>query len=83
LGSAALDLAYVAAGRLDGYWESRLHPWDVAAGTLLVREAGGRVSNYADEQLPVPYIGLVASNGLLHPEMLTVLREGDSAPRPA
>jgi myo-inositol-1(or 4)-monophosphatase len=83
LGSAALDLAYVAAGRLDGYWETTLNPWDVAAGVLMVREAGGRATNYNDEELPVPYIGLVASNTLLHQEMLRVIREGDAAPRPA
>ncbi|HKZ70402.1 MAG TPA: inositol monophosphatase family protein [Anaerolineales bacterium] len=82
LGSAALDLAYVAAGRIDGYWESRLNLWDVAAGVLMVREAGGRISNYADEPLPIPNIGLVASNGLIHQEMLTVIREGEAAPKP-
>jgi myo-inositol-1(or 4)-monophosphatase len=83
LGSAAIDLAYVAAGRLDGYWEGRLSPWDVAAGALLVREAGGRVTNYADEAVPVPDTGLVASNGIIHQEMLTVIHQGDSAPKPA
>ncbi|MBM4424050.1 MAG: inositol monophosphatase [Chloroflexi bacterium] len=82
LGSAALDLAYVAAGRLDGYWESWLSPWDVAAGTLMVREAGGRVTNFDDVPVPVPNIGLVASNGLIHSEMLTVIREGENAPKP-
>lgn len=83
LGSAALDLAYVAAGRLDGYWESILHPWDVAAGILLLREAGGRATNYDNEELPLPYINLVASNGLIHQEMLTVLKLGDAAPKPS
>ncbi len=83
LGSAALDLAYVAAGRLDGYWEGHLNPWDVAAGTLLLREAGGRATNQEDEEVPVPYINLVASNGRIHQEMLTVLKLGDAAPRPA
>ena len=82
LGSAALDLAYVSAGRLEGYWESWLNPWDVAAGVLMVREAGGRVTNYDDQPIPVPNTGLVASNGLIHAEMLTVIREGDNAPRP-
>lgn len=82
LGSAALDLAYVAAGRFDGYWEGRLNPWDVAAGTLMVREAGGRVTNYDDEPIPVPNLGLAASNGVIHREMLTVIREGENAPRP-
>ncbi len=82
LGSAALDLAYVAAGRLDGYWESWLNPWDIAAGVLMVREAGGRVTDYADQPMPIPHLGSVASNGLIHAEMLTVIREGDAAPRP-
>jgi len=82
LGSAAIDLAYVAAGRLDGYWEGRLNPWDVAAGALLVREAGGRVTNYDDETVPVPHLRLVASNGLIHSEMLQVIHEGENAPRP-
>jgi len=82
LGSAALDLAYVAAGRLEGYWESRLNPWDVAAGVLMVREAGGRVTDYADQPVPIPTLSLVASNGLIHNDMLTVIREGDRAPRP-
>jgi fructose-1,6-bisphosphatase/inositol monophosphatase family enzyme len=82
LGSAALDLAYVAAGRFDGYWETRLNPWDVAAGVLMVREANGRVTDYDDDPVPVPTTGLVASNGLIHAEMLAVIRMGDSAPRP-
>jgi myo-inositol-1(or 4)-monophosphatase len=83
LGSAALDLAYVACGRLDGYWEGSLHPWDVAAGVLMVREAGGIVTNYANESVPVPYAeGLLASNGIIHEEMLRVIREGDKAPKP-
>jgi myo-inositol-1(or 4)-monophosphatase len=82
LGSAAIDLAYVAAGRLDGYWEGRLNPWDVAAGTLLVREAGGRVTDYAGAPIPVPHTGLVASNGVSHAEMLDVIRDGENAPRP-
>ena len=47
LGSAALDLCYVAAGRFDGFWEEQLHPWDMAAGALIVEEAGGRVTDYA------------------------------------
>ncbi len=82
LGSAALDLAYVAAGWLDGYWEFRLKPWDIAAGVLLVREAGGRVTDHGDQPVPVPHTDLLATNGLIHDEMLTVLREGDNAPRP-
>ncbi len=73
-GSAALDLCYVAAGRIDGYWERKLHAWDVAAGILLVEEAGGRVS---DEQGgPVDRSGreLVATNGPLHAALLEKVR---------
>jgi myo-inositol-1(or 4)-monophosphatase len=73
-GAAALDLAYVAAGRLDGYWEMKLKPWDVAAGTLLVTEAGGRVSNQAGERYSIYDNRIVASNGVIHEEMLAVLR---------
>jgi myo-inositol-1(or 4)-monophosphatase len=74
-GSAALDLCYVAAGRIDGYWERKLHAWDVAAGILLVEEAGGRVS---DEQGgPVDRSGreLVATNGPLHASLLEKVRK--------
>ncbi len=74
-GSAALDLAYVAAGRLDGYWELKLSPWDVAAGTLLVLEAGGRVTDFSwgDDYV---YSGeVVASNGRIQSEMLSTLAE--------
>ena len=81
-GSAALDLAYVAAGRLDGYWEMRLKPWDMAAGLLLVTEAGGRVSDYAGGSEMLARAHVVASNGLIHDEMLRVIREGDAAPHP-
>lgn len=65
-GSAALDLAYVAAGRLDGFWERGLKPWDLAAGKLLVEEAGGRVTGY--EMAPFDLFSgkIVASNGVLH-----------------
>lgn len=82
LGSAALDLAYVAAGRFDGYWEFRLNPWDIAAGALMVREAGGRVTDADDQIVPVPHAAVVASNGLIHEQMLAVLRDGEAAPRP-
>jgi len=76
LGSAALDLCYVAAGRLDGYWEKDLKTYDVMAGILLVREAGGRVSDYVGGERPqLQERGrYVASNGLVHAEMLAVLR---------
>lgn len=72
-GAAALDLAYVAAGRLDGYWECKLKPWDVAAGMLLVTEAGGRVTNHAGEDYSVYDHRILASNGLIHDEMVAVL----------
>jgi len=73
LGSAALDLAYVAAGRFDGFWESSLHAWDVAAGALLVEEAGGVVSDF--QGAPFDSFGrqLLASNGVIHPEMVQIL----------
>ncbi|HJV64767.1 MAG TPA: inositol monophosphatase family protein [Geomonas sp.] len=72
-GAAALDLAYVAAGRLDGYWECKLKPWDVAAGSLLVSEAGGEVTNYAGLPYSIYDHRIVASNGRVHQEMLEVL----------
>jgi myo-inositol-1(or 4)-monophosphatase len=72
MGAASLDLAFTAAGRLDAFWELHLEPWDVAAGTLLVREAGGCVSDFGgDEGLDAVLHGrnVVASNGLLHGHM--------------
>jgi len=73
-GSAALNLAYLAAGRFDGFWELKLHPWDVAAGLLLVEEAGGRASDLAGGPPPRSGIELVASNGRIHQAMLEILR---------
>ena len=75
VGSAALDLAYVACGRFDGFWEIHLSPWDVAAGMLLIEEAGGRLSDLAGGPPPASGEQLVASNGPLHPALLEVLRE--------
>ena len=75
-GAAALDLAYVAAGRLDGFWECKLKPWDVAAGKLLIEEAGGRVTGYGGEAYSVYDHRILASNGLIHDEMAEVLRRG-------
>ena len=74
-GSAVLDLAAVAAGRLDAYWELRLGPWDVAAGMVLVEEAGGRVTDPAGAPVDLNAPAVVASNGLIHDEILQVLRE--------
>lgn len=73
-GSAALDLCYVAAGRFDGFWEPGLHAWDVAAGLLVVEEAGGLTSDYRGEPASLDAAQLVASNGKIHAEMLDVLR---------
>ena len=72
-GSTAISLAYVAAGRFDGFWESDVHPWDSAAGILLVREAGGRVTDYAGRPATADTPHLVASNGRLHPLMLRIV----------
>lgn len=69
-GAAALDLAFVADGAFDGYWEQRLKSWDIAAGVLLVAEAGGRVTNYAGHPIGVDPSHVVASNGLVHDELL-------------
>lgn len=79
-GAAALDLAYVAAGRLDGYWECKLNPWDVAAGKLLLEEAGGAVTNHAGEPYSITDHRILASNGLIHQEMLAVLADTKSHP---
>lgn len=77
-GSAALDMAWLAAGRADGFWEFSLSPWDVAAGWLLVREAGGVVSDFSGrpwKTMPEMGAQTLASNGLLHAEMLRLLRK--------
>jgi len=75
IGSAALDLAYVACGRFEGYWELGLSPWDVAAGSLLVQEAGGRISDFSGGAQAVWHGNVVASNGALHAMMLQVTRD--------
>jgi myo-inositol-1(or 4)-monophosphatase len=72
-GSAALDLCYVACGRFDGFWELKLHAWDVAAGILLVEEAGGRVTDLAGGPPPASGREIAASNGAIHDELLRVL----------
>lgn len=72
-GSAAMDLAYVSCGRLDGFWELKLKPWDQGAGMLLVREAGGRVSNIHGEPTDVYTRSVLATNGLLHDTLIEVL----------
>jgi myo-inositol-1(or 4)-monophosphatase len=74
LGSAAIDLCYVAAGRLDAFWERDLKPWDIAAGALIVSEAGGQLTNMSGAPFTSRGQNVVASNGLLHPAMLEVIR---------
>jgi myo-inositol-1(or 4)-monophosphatase len=74
-GSAALDLCYIAAGRFDGYWELKLKPWDCAAGSLIVTEAGGRVTDFRGQPLSIYEGEIVASNSLIHEEMLAVLKK--------
>jgi myo-inositol-1(or 4)-monophosphatase len=69
-GAAALDFTDVASGRLDGFWELRLAPWDVAAGLLIVREAGGRVTTLDGRDATPDHGAFVVSNGLLHPWLL-------------
>ena len=72
-GSAALDLCYTAAGRFDGFWEQKLFPWDVAAGGLLVTEAGGKLSNFKGENFSIYDNEIVASNGIIHDQMVEAL----------
>lgn len=75
-GAASLDLAYTAAGRFDGYWEMKLKPWDVAAGILLVQEAGGRVSDFDGAVCDICGCEVLASNGRIHREMEAILQQG-------
>ena len=74
-GAAALDLAWLAAGRFDGYWERNLQPWDVAAGLILVREAGGFVTDLDGGEAPFLTGDVVAGNDVLHRELLKLLKE--------
>ncbi len=73
LGSAALDLAYIAAGRFDGFWEIGLNPWDVAAGILLIREAGGTVTQFNGQQHELVSETMLATNGKIHHELISIL----------
>jgi myo-inositol-1(or 4)-monophosphatase len=74
LGSAALDLCYVAAGRFDGFWEKKLQPWDVAGGALIVAEAGGRVTTMAGGPYASREGSVLATNSLIHTQMLKTIR---------
>ncbi|HSC27180.1 MAG TPA: inositol monophosphatase family protein [Vicinamibacterales bacterium] len=75
LGSAAIDLCYVAAGRLDGFWEGKLEPWDTAAGALIVEEAGGRVTSLDGSPFGSGSGSVLATNGRIHDAMLDTIRE--------
>jgi len=72
MGSAALDLCYTAAGRFDGYWEMKLSPWDSAAGSVILEEAGGRITDFSGGPYSIYGKELLASNGLIHEEMIAV-----------
>jgi myo-inositol-1(or 4)-monophosphatase len=74
-GAASLDLCWVAAGRVDGYWEWRLKPWDVAAGSLIVKEAGGMLTDFSGKRFSVYGEQTLATNGRIHREMLQVMRK--------
>ena len=75
LGSAAMDLAYVASGRLDGFFEYNLSPWDVAAGAFIVQQAGGKVTDFGGGSNFLFGGEMCASNNRIHPAMLEVIRE--------
>ncbi len=74
-GSAAIDLAHVACGRLDGFWEFRLNPWDMAAGKLLIEEAGGLVTDMKGRPHRLDSVHILASNGKIHPETLRIFTD--------
>jgi myo-inositol-1(or 4)-monophosphatase len=75
LGSAALDLCYVAAGRFDGFWEVKLNAWDMAAGVLLVQEAGGRWTDFEGKPSTIHTKKMLSTNGIIHEQMIEVLRK--------
>ncbi len=75
-GSAAIDLCYVACGRFDGFWELKLKPWDVAAAALIVKESGGRLSDFQDHEFSIYSQETLGTNGMIHGQMLDVLRLG-------
>ena len=74
-GSAALDLCYLAMGRFDGFWELKLHPWDTAAATLIVKQAGGKVTDFEGKPFSIYSEHLLASNGAIHSQMIRVLAQ--------
>ena len=81
LGSAALDLCYVGAGRLDGFWEQRLNPWDISAGALIVEEAGGVTTTVSGESFNSRLGNIIASNGRIHSQMVGAIQEFEARRR--
>ncbi|MFQ5586908.1 MAG: inositol monophosphatase family protein [Thermodesulfobacteriota bacterium] len=75
-GSAALDLSYVACGRFDGFWELKLHPWDVAAASLMVKEAGGEITDFRGSPFSIYGVEALATNGIIHEKMVNILQQG-------
>lgn len=75
MGSAAIDLAYVAAGRFDGFWELGLSPWDVAAGSIIVQEAGGKLSDFWDGPDYLNNTSIIASNKIIHHELIRIIQK--------
>lgn len=78
LGSAALDLCYIACGRFDGFWEENLKPWDTAAGLLVAKEAGGKVTNFTGHRFNLDDKQILATNGLIHNAMINMLKIEDT-----
>ncbi|MDH4222921.1 MAG: inositol monophosphatase, partial [candidate division Zixibacteria bacterium] len=75
-GSAALDLCYLAKGIFDGFWELKLSPWDTAAGSLMVKEAGGEVTDFSGNQFSIYQKNILGTNGKIHSQMIQVLKKG-------
>jgi myo-inositol-1(or 4)-monophosphatase len=75
MGSAAIDLAYVAAGRFDGFWELGLSPWDVAAGSIIIEEAGGKISDFWGEYSSLDSGYIAATNGHIHPALIKIIQQ--------
>jgi myo-inositol-1(or 4)-monophosphatase len=78
-GAAALDLAFLAAGRYDGFWDRGLSVWDIAAGVLIVREAGGLVSDFTSRDKALESGDVVACNGAMHASLLKTLRSANAS----
>jgi myo-inositol-1(or 4)-monophosphatase len=81
MGAASLDLAYVASGRFEGFWESHLHPWDIAAGSLIVKEAGGYITDFRGRDKSMENGEVVCGNDRLHHRLLKMLRDAGEVPR--